>query len=208
MLGGLGLLLTHHADHRHQAHMHKAHVGGSNSELELAQGLDERHGLDISHSASQLDHTHIRHTLLAINRGVGHALDPVLACVSDVRDHLHCLAQVVTTALALDHRLIQFPSGDVVVLSQRNIQEPLVVAQVKVSLSTIVEHKDLAVLKRRHSAGINVQVRVNFDGCHSEAAVLQKDANATGRHTFPQTAHNTTGNNNVFHCALFESHLD
>lgn len=51
------------------------------AELELAQGLDEGHALDVAHSAAQLNHAHIRNTVLAIHRLVCNALDPVL-CLS------------------------------------------------------------------------------------------------------------------------------
>ena len=48
--------------------------------------------------------------------------------------HLHCLAQVVAAALALDDRLVDLAGGEVVVAGQADVQEALVVAQVQVGL--------------------------------------------------------------------------
>lgn len=50
-----------------------------NTDLELAEGLDKGHGLDVTDGAAQLDHTDVgRAVPLAIHRHVRHAVDPVL----------------------------------------------------------------------------------------------------------------------------------
>jgi hypothetical protein len=54
VLRGLGLLLAHAAQHRHQAHVHDEYVGAAHYELELPQRLQEHHRLDVAHSAAHL----------------------------------------------------------------------------------------------------------------------------------------------------------
>ena len=61
-------------------------------------------------------------------------MNPVLDGVGDVRDHLDCLAEVVTLPLPLNDVLVDLSCGDVVVLFEGDIEEALVVAQVQVSL--------------------------------------------------------------------------
>ena len=65
---------------------------------------------------------------------------------------LHRLSQVVSSPLPLDDTLIDLSSGDVVVSVQCHIQEPLVVAEVKVHLTTIVQDKNLA-------CGVNINAK-------------------------------------------------
>lgn len=50
------------------------------------------------------------------------------------RTHLHRLAQVVAAPLALNDRLVNLASGQVVVARQVDVQEALVIAQVQVGL--------------------------------------------------------------------------
>lgn len=64
---------------------------------------------------------------------------------------LHRLSQVVSSPLPLDDTLIDLSSGDVVVSVQCHIQEPLVVAEVKVHLTTIVQDKNLACGANRNT---------------------------------------------------------
>src|SRR6185369_16246005 len=59
------------------------------------------------------------------------------------------------------------------------------------------------VLKRRHGAGIDVDIRIEFDECYVEAATLQQTANRRCCQTLPETRDHTTGNEDIFrHQAL------
>ena len=71
----------------------------------LPQSLDERHALDVSHGPSQLNDAHVGHAALAVDGQLGHALNPILDRIGDVRDDLNRLAQVVAAALTLNHVL-------------------------------------------------------------------------------------------------------
>jgi len=58
---------------------------------------------------------------------------------------LNRLAQIRTLALLLDDLLVDFTGGDVVVSGQGDVQVSLVVAQIKVDLSAVVQNECLPV---------------------------------------------------------------
>ena len=53
-----------------------------------------------------------------------------------------------------------------------DLTSPLIVAEVKINLSAIVEDIDLSVLIRGKGSSINVQVWVDLDGGHGYVAGL------------------------------------
>lgn len=61
-------------------------------------------------------------------------MDPVLDGVGDVGDDLDGLAEVVALPLPLNDVLVDLARRDVVVLLEGEVEEALVVTQVKVSL--------------------------------------------------------------------------
>jgi hypothetical protein len=85
-------------------------TGVGDLELKLAEGLDEGHGLNVTHGPSKLDDAHVGRTVAPIHRHLGHTLNPVLDGVGYVGHHLHRLAQVVPPPLPLYHRLQVAPS--------------------------------------------------------------------------------------------------
>ena len=148
VLGRLGLLLAHDPQHGNQADVHEADVLAADAELELAQCLDEGCALDVAHGSAEFDDAHVRLLSVAVHGYLRHPLDPLLDLVGDVRDHLHCLAEVVAAPFPLDDVGVHLAGGEVVVTCERDVEEALVVAQVEVDLAAIVEHEHLAVLER------------------------------------------------------------
>ena len=104
VLRRLRLLLTHDAQNGDEAHMDCADVlsGHIASELELPQSLQEWPGLNVAHSAAQLDDANVWGCIRAVHRNVGDALDPVLDGIGHMRHHLDRLAQVGALALTLN----------------------------------------------------------------------------------------------------------
>mmetsp|Transcript_80334 Transcript_80334/g.194760 ORF Transcript_80334/g.194760 Transcript_80334/m.194760 type:complete len:390 (-) Transcript_80334:508-1677(-) len=174
VLRGLGLLLAHRAEHRHEGHVEEADVLALDAELELPQRLDERHALDVTHRAAELDDAHVGRSVVSVGGDMSDALDPVLDGVGHVRHHLHRLAQVVPLALLLEALLVDLAGGDVVVSREGDVVEALVIAEVEVGLAAVVEHEDLAVLERAHRACVDVQVRVDLDRRHAVARGLEQ----------------------------------
>ena len=53
-----------------------------------------------------------------------------------------------------------------------DLTSPLIVAKVKIDLTTIVKDVDFSMLVRGKGSGIDVQVRVDLDGGHGDVAGL------------------------------------
>ena len=71
----------------------------------LPQSLDEWHGFNVAHCATQLDDADCWGAIAPIHSYMRHPLYPVLDGVCDVRHHLDGLPQVVPSPLTLDHGL-------------------------------------------------------------------------------------------------------
>jgi hypothetical protein len=113
------------------------------SSSKLCHCLNEGHALNISDRATQLDYANIRLLICIVDWDLGDPLDPVDNCVCDVWNNLYGFAEVVTLPFPLDNMLVDFAGRDVVLASQSDVQIALVVAQVEINLSTIIEYEDL-----------------------------------------------------------------
>ena len=132
---------------------------------ELADRLQERQRLDVAHRAADLGDDDV--DVLALP----HELDAVLDLVGDVRDHLDRAAEVVAAALLADHRVVDRAGGHVGRARGVRVGEALVVAEVEVGLRAVLGDEHLAVLERRHRAGVDVDVGVEL---------LQRDLQPAG----------------------------
>jgi hypothetical protein len=143
-LSRLGLLLANRSNCGDQRDVDQGKVIVTDAKLELPHGLNKGCRLNVSDSASELDNADVRFLASVIDGDSGDALDPVLDGIGDVGDDLDGLAEIVALALALDDIAVDLAGGDVVGTGKGHVQVTLVVAKVKVNLSTIVQHKDLA----------------------------------------------------------------
>ena len=80
-----------------------------------------------------------------------------------------------------------------------DVKEPLVVAEIEVDLATVVQYVDLPVLVRRKRASIDVDVGVDFDRRHVDAARLENRAKAAGNHTLAHAADHAARHQYVLH---------
>lgn len=166
----------------------------SSSSLQLSHSLNEGCTLNISHCASKLNNADIRCLIGIVDWDASHAFDPVLNRVGQMRYYLDSLSEIVAATLALNDVLVDLASGDVVLASEGNIEVSLVVSEVEVDFSTVIEDKDFTVsdvvsrrlgqtaisqtpiriprpehekehsLRRGHSPSIDIHIRVNFNG--------------------------------------------
>jgi hypothetical protein len=97
-----------------------------------------------------------------------------------------CTAEVVAVALLLDHRLVDLAGGEVVGATHLRALEALVVAQVEVGFRAVLGDEHLAVLKRRHRPGVDVDVRVELDVGDADAARFEDRCEGSGGDAFPQ----------------------
>ena len=145
---------------------------------ELADRLEERQALDVADGAADLAEHEVDLVLADA--------EEVLDLVGDVRDHLDGLAEVVAAALLLEHVGIDPPGRDRIRPPRRHAGEALVVAEVEVGLRAVVGDEDLAVLERRHGAGIDVEVGVELAQPHRIAARLQQRPERRRRETLAE----------------------
>src|SRR5207244_1750844 len=75
--------------------------------------------------------------------------------------------------------------------------EALVVPEVEVRLGAVVRDVYLAVLERRHRAGIDVDVGVELLDRHPQAALDQQPAQRRGRDALAQGGHHPAGHEDV-----------
>ncbi len=116
-----------------------------------------------------------------------------------MRHDLHGLAQVVSPALLVDDRLVDLARGDVVVPVQRDVQEPLVVAEIEVDLAAVVQHVHLPVLVGGEGAGVDVDVGVDLDAGDGHLALLEDDAHGGGDDALADAADDAAGHQHVLH---------
>ena len=160
VLGGLGLELASRGNPGQVGQVHKGRVVGAELEAQLAHGFQERQRFNVAHGAAHFADGHVHRVVGANARA---ALDEFLDFVGDVRDDLHGLAQVVATALFLEHGLVDLARGEVVGLLHARFNETLVMAQVQVGFCAVIGHENFAVLEGRHRAGVYVDVGVKLD---------------------------------------------
>ncbi len=191
VLRRLRLQLAGRVDERHERHVDVADVLDAGLAPELPDRLEERQRLDVADGPADLrDHD--------VDRlGLGDPLDPRLDLVRDVRDHLHGRAEELALALLAQHG-VPDPAGRVRgVAREVLVDEALVVADVEVGLGAVLGDEDLAVLERRHRAGIDVQVRVELLRLNAQAARLQQPSERRGDDPLAETGDHSTRHEHI-----------
>ena len=166
-------------------------VLGALLEAELARRLQERQRLDVARHAPDL----AEHDVAVVRARVA---DRRLDLVRDVRHDLHRAAEVAAGALAGQHGGVDPPGGVVARLGARDAREPLVVAEVEVGLRAVVRHEHLAVLVRRHRAGVHVEIGVQLLHEHLVPTRLQKERKRRARDSLAKRTHHPPGDEHVF----------
>lgn len=167
---------------------------------ELTHSLNEGSALNIANSSSQLNDAHIWRFIGIIHWNSSHALNPILDSICQVRNDLHGATKVIAAPLLLNDMLVDLAGCDVILTSESNVQVALVVSEVEINFSTVIENKDFTMpvnnllacfrayyrrhlqafiffrahsLRRSHSSGIDVHVRINLDARDLEADCLE-----------------------------------
>src|SRR5690606_9426077 len=152
-------------DVRNQRQVHEHGALGAYFHTQLADGLEERLRLDITHGTADFHQGHV---------GIAGALDhATLDLVGDVWNDLDGRAQIIAPALAAQHVFVDAAGGEVVVLGHAGANESLVVAQGEVGLGAVVGNEHLTVLERAHGARIDVDVRIQLEHGDLQAPRLQ-----------------------------------
>ena len=177
VLRGLGLKLASGVEVRHVGEVNVDGVA-SQFPLQLANGLHVRSALNVANGSTDLGNHEIVVLLLA------EVLHVTLDLVGDMGHHLDGLAQIIATALLVDHGLIDTTRGQRVGLGGLNACETLVVSEVEVGLHAINSYITLTVLVGVERARVDIDVRIKFLNGDVVASGLQKLANRRGDDAF------------------------
>ena len=89
-------------------------------------------------------------------------IDKLFDFVRDMWNDLDGFAQVFSLPLFVQHIPVDLAGGKVGITIQVFVDEALIVAQIKVGLGSVFGNVDFAVLKRRHGAGVDIDVRIEL----------------------------------------------
>src|ERR1700689_2210479 len=87
------------------------------------------------------------------------------------------------------------------VLREVDRSEALVMAEVEIGFRAIVRDKHLAVLKRRHCPGVNVQVGIALLEGNAETTTFKQTAHRSRCHAFSERRNHAARNEDVFGAA-------
>ena len=157
LLGRFGFDLSGCANERKKSYVDEADVCPANFLGELAEGFEEKVSFDVSYSATNFGNDDI-----GVGIFISGLLEAVLNFISDVRDELYRRAEILSFALIFDDIFEDLARTQAVGLGKGAVGKSLVVSQVKIGFSSVVENVDLAVLVGRHCAGIDIEIRIEF----------------------------------------------
>ena len=163
-------------------------------EGELADRFQKRETFDVAHRTADFRDHHVDHMLPVVGQFVDYRFD----FIGDVWNHLHRLAEKLAPAFLVDHRLIDLARRVVGIAGQHRIGKPLVVAQVEIGFTAVVQHVNFAVLIGAHRAGIDVDVGVELLHPHAQAPPLQEHADRSAGETLAERTDNAAGDEDVF----------
>ena len=183
MLGGLGFDLTGRCNVGHQGQVNEHRTVFTELDAHLSDRFQKWQRFNVAYRAANLDEGDI---------GIACALTNArLDVIGDMRNHLYGATEVLASALLADHVLVDLAGGEVVVLAHRDPHEPLVVAEIEIRLRTVTGDVHLSVLKRVHRARIDVDVRIELDERHVDAAGFQNRGQRGGSYPLPQRGNYT-----------------
>src|SRR6266446_7217848 len=164
---------------------------------ELANRFEKRQTLDVADRATNFNDDDVG--------TIGGIEDAPLDLVGDVRNYLHRSAEVVALAFLLNDGVVDLAGRAIVTARHLRRNEPLVVTEVKIGLGSIIGDEDLAVLKRTHRPGIDVDVRIHLEQRHAQAARFEQSAHRRSCQTFAQRRNYAACDKNEFPAVLHVS---
>ena len=154
MLRRLCLQFAGRGDVRDQRDMQETGLLAAKFVAKLANGLEEGQRFDVTHRAADLAKNEILVIMIRLDKG--------LDGVGDMRNHLYGGAEIIAAALARQHVGIDPARGHIVRTSRMHAGETLVMPEVEIGLGPVIGDKHLAMLGRRHRAGIDIQIGIEF----------------------------------------------
>ena len=178
MLGGFGFQLTRRSDVGQQCDMEKTGQLAAKFIAKLANGLKKGQGFDVTNGAADLAEDEI---LIIVIR-----FDKFLDRIGDMRDHLNGGAEIITTAFLGQNIGIDAACRDIVRPFGMYTSETFIMAKIKIRLSAVISDEHLAMLGRRHGAGINIEIGIEFAQPHLVTTRLQERRQCGSTKTFTE----------------------
>jgi len=173
VLRRFGFQLAGGADIRHEGEMNIDAILPAGFKTKLANGFEKRQTLNVADGAADFGDDDVIIVAVMV-RGVD---DAFLDFVGDVRNDLHGFAEIIAAALFGDDGVINLAGGGVVLLRHVDVDEALVMAEIEIGFRAVFGDVHFAVLIRTHRAGIDVEVRIEFEHGDFEAARFEQHAN-------------------------------
>ena len=189
MLRRLGLQLTARRQPRQQRQMHKDALPAWLVLCELADRLEKGQALDITDGAADL----AQHEIDFVVAGV----DEILDFVGDMRNHLNRLAEIVAAPFVFEHVGVDPARRDRIRHARRDPGKAFVMPEVQIGFRAVVGDENLAMFKRAHRAGIDVQVGVQLAQTHRIAPRLKQGTQRCGRQPFAKGRHDAARDEDV-----------
>ena len=168
-------------------------LGPSKIPSELSCSFEERHGFHVSDRTTQFHDSDIR---TALPRD---GCYPPLDLICDVRYYLHRLPKVVPVPLVLDDRPVHLTCGDVMVAVQIDIQESLIITEIEIHLSPIIENEHLTMLIWIHRTRIYVEIRIDLDHRYVKTTCLQQTSDRRCCYPLSETGNHSAADENQLH---------
>jgi len=112
---------------------------------QLGECFDEWHTLYVANRAAEFNDADIRLMAGFVDRDAGNAFYPVLDSICDVGHNLNGASEVVTPSFTLNDMLVDFARGYIVFTGQGDVEVTLVVSEIEVYLTTVVENEDFTM---------------------------------------------------------------
>ena len=140
--------------------MQITHVVSACFVAELANGFKEREDLNVTYCS-----THFRDDNISFV--CGNSADTTLDFIGDVRNNLHGLSEIITTAFRSQNCLVNGTCCCIGTTCQILINESFIVTKVEVCFAAVISYEHFTMFKWIHRARVDVDVRIKL--LHSDA---------------------------------------
>ena len=114
-----------------------------------------------------------------------------------MRNHLNGLAQVIAAPLLFEHVRIYPPRTHGIGDPRGYAGEAFIMTKIEISFRPVIGDEDLAMLERRHGAGIDVEIGIKLAQPYRKASRLQERAKCRRGKSLAKRGHNAAGDENV-----------
>ena len=123
---------------RKKGYVNKNKIAVAVLPVHLTDRLKERHTFNITDRSSYLDNTDLRVVAVLVGPAFCGMFDSVFDLVGDVRNNLNGRSKIIAVALFLNNRGVDLSGGQIVIPGKLDVKEPLIVSQIKVSLTAVL----------------------------------------------------------------------